>query len=126
MSPQAANAKKNAYSFGHFAEFTRCWYLLLSGYRIVHQGYRSASGEINIISRRGNVLTFIEVKTRGNQSDATHALGPTQRRRIERTAMTFLTAHPELSNHDCRFDLMALAPPGAGPDPLKGHALWVS
>ena len=53
MSPQAAKAKKNAYSFGHFAEFTRCWYLLLSGYRIVHQGYRSASGEINIIARRG-------------------------------------------------------------------------
>jgi putative endonuclease len=117
MSPQAAKAKKNAYSFGHFAEFTRCWYLLLSGYRIVHQGYRSASGEINIIARRGNVLTFIEVKARGNQSDATHALGPTQCRRIERTAMTFLTAHPELSNHDCRFDLMALAPLVLAPTP---------
>jgi len=110
MSPQGKNAKKSAYRFGRIGEFVSCWYLRLSGYRIIHQDYRSASGEIDIIARRGNIIAFVEVKARSNQDDATLALGSTQRRRIERTAMSFLSARPELSNHDCRFDLMALSP----------------
>lgn len=105
-----AAAKKSAYRFGRTAELVCCWRLRLAGYRILRRGYRAVGGEIDIIARRGNILAFIEVKARQTLDGAIHALGPAQRRRIERTAMAYLAQNPECSNLDCRFDLVVLAP----------------
>lgn len=103
-------AKKSAYRFGRFAEHLSCWRLRLGGYTILHCGYQAAGGEIDIIARRGNVLAFIEVKARQTLDEASHALGPAQRRRIERTALAFLGQNVNLANLDARFDLIVLAP----------------
>ncbi len=117
------DARKSAYRFGRWAEIWSCWRLRLAGYRILQRGFRSPTGEIDIIARRGNILTFVEVKARGTLSDALHALGPQQRRRIENTAMTYLAGNPQLSNLEARFDLMVLAP-WRWPMHLKGA--WIT
>ncbi len=103
-------ARKSAYRLGRFAEGICCWRLRLKGYRILQRDFRAATGEIDIIARRANVLAFIEVKARSTRADALFALGPQQRRRIEKTACAYLSAHPDLQNLDARFDLMAFAP----------------
>lgn len=103
-------SKRDSYRFGRFAEALCRWRLRLSGYRVLHQDYRSATGEIDIIARRGSIVAFIEVKARNARSDAAHALQPKQRRRIERTALGYLARHPELAELDARFDLMTLTP----------------
>ena len=110
MMMRRAKAKKNAYQFGQFAETFSCWRLRLWGYKILERGYRQSTGEIDIIARRGNILAFIEVKARSSYDDAIHALGPTQRRRIERTAQVFLSNHPELATLNSRFDLIIVQP----------------
>jgi putative endonuclease len=104
------SAKKSAYRFGRLAELLCCWRLRLTGYRILHRGYRASTGEIDIIARRGNTLAFIEVKARNSIADSMHALQPRQRRRIERTALVFIGAHSDLESLDFRFDLMAVTP----------------
>lgn len=103
-------AKESAQRFGKFAEGLSCWRLRLTGYRILRRGFQAAGGEIDIIARRGNILAFIEVKARKSLDDATHALGPQQRHRIERTALAYLAQNKELSTCDARFDLIVLAP----------------
>jgi len=103
-------AKKHAYRFGKFAEALSCWRLRLGGYKILRRGYLAAGGEIDIIARRGNVLAFIEVKARQTLEDASYALGPAQRRRIERTALAFLGQNADLASLDARFDLIVLTP----------------
>ncbi|MBT4932016.1 MAG: YraN family protein [Rhodospirillaceae bacterium] len=103
-------AKTSAQRFGKFAEAFSCWRLRLTGYRILQRGYQAAGGEIDIIARRGNILAFIEVKARKSLDDALHALGPQQRRRIERTALAFLAQNHQLSTCDARFDLIVQSP----------------
>ena len=102
--------KKRAQRFGRLSEHLSCWTLRLTGYRILRRGFRAAGGEIDIIARRGNIIAFIEVKARRSLDEAAYALGPAQRRRIERTALAFLAQNPGLANCDARFDLITLAP----------------
>ena len=119
MTGGSENAKKTAYRFGVFAEHLSCWRLRLAGYRILQRGYRAATGEIDIIARRGKILAFIEVKARGDRVDAAHALGAAQRRRIERTAAAYLAGHREFSSFDARFDLIVVCP-WRWPEHLRG------
>ena len=109
MTTASENHKRSAYRFGRFAEFLSCWRLRLAGYRILHQGFQAAGGEIDIIARRGDVLAFIEVKGRESVAGAAYALGPAQRRRIERAATAYLARYPEFATASTRFDLMLLA-----------------
>ena len=51
---------------GNFGEDAACNYLRNKGYSIVKQNYRCRAGEIDIIARNDNCLTFVEVKTRQN------------------------------------------------------------
>jgi len=101
-----------AWRFGRTAETLAAWVLRLKGYRIISRGHRSAVGEIDIIARRGGLLAFVEVKARAGLRLAAEALGPAQRRRIERAAEAFLASHPEYSGCDVRFDVMLVTPLG--------------
>ena len=95
---------------GRFAEWLCLWHLRLHGWRILARGWRCPSGEIDILARRGRVLTIIEVKSRNELDAAASALPPRQRRRIARAAEAFLLSRPDLAPLDLRFDLMLVAP----------------
>ncbi len=98
------------YARGRRAETLAAWWLRLKGYRILARGFRVASGEIDLIARRGRVLVHVEVKARPSIEEAREALTPRQRRRIERAAEVFLQRHPGLAGLDQRFDVVLLAP----------------
>ncbi len=102
--------RRRAYGRGRRAEALAAWWLRLKGYRILAHGFRVASGEIDLIARRGRVLAYVEVKARPNLEEARQALTPRQRRRIERAAEAFLQQHPGLAGLDQRFDVVLLAP----------------
>lgn len=63
-----------------------------AGYTILERGWRSGHSEIDLIARRGEVVAFVEVKTRAANSLAAPAQSVTkaQRRRIALAAVAYL------------------------------------
>lgn len=79
------------------------------GWTIVERGYRFGRREIDVIARRGEVLAFVEVKTR-----AGHGYGPpeeavTRRKRseIEAVARHYMRVHRP-GDVEVRFDVVAI------------------
>ena len=108
--PTAETARRAAYQRGSRAEGACALWLRLQGYRILARRFRSPVGEVDLIARRGNLVAFVEVKSRPTLEQALQAVTPGQRRRVVRAAEAFLAANPWLAALDIRFDLMAVAP----------------
>ncbi len=53
---------------GSFYEYKACQYLALKGYKILAKNLRTRTGEIDIVGRIKNTLSFIEVKARSYSS----------------------------------------------------------
>ena len=104
------DGRRRAERYGRHAESLAAWLLRLKGYRILARGYRSRVGELDIVARRGRVLAFVEVKARGDVSEAAEALRPAQRSRIARAAEAFQASRPELRALLVRFDVVLVAP----------------
>jgi putative endonuclease len=102
--------RRRAQGAGRRAETLAAIYLRCKGYRILARGYRTRSGEIDIIARRAHTLALVEVKYRPQRDDAAWAITETQKRRIERAASGYLAAHPGAAALDLRFDALLLAP----------------
>jgi putative endonuclease len=87
------------------------------GYRFVAANWRRPYGELDLIMRDGDVLVFVEVKTRRGERlvTAEESLTAAQARRLLRGAQFFLAERVELANLFWRIDLVAitLAPTGA-------------
>lgn len=58
------NNKRNNKKTGNLGEEMAAAFLKNAGYIILEQNYRTRIGEIDIIARFGDLLAFIEVKTR--------------------------------------------------------------
>ena len=54
----------NAILVGAAGEKAACNYLKKNKYKILDKNYRKPFGEIDLIARRGETVSFIEVKTR--------------------------------------------------------------
>jgi putative endonuclease len=80
------------------------------GYTILAKNYRSPVGEIDIIARKKDLVSFIEVKTR-QSSHFGHPEEAVQRkkmRRIIRTAQHYLVVHNLYDKVEIRFDVLSL------------------
>ena len=99
---------ETSYSRGLFAEFLARMYLRFRGYHIVHSRYitgrNTHRAEIDIIAKRGNTLTFIEVKQRKTPEKAWDAITRQQIARLRRAAETYIS---RVGWHgDARFDVI--------------------
>ena len=98
---------------GRLAETLCVWSLRLRGWRILERRLRarrgSGAGEIDIVARRGRVISFIEVKARTSDAAALEAVTVSQRARIARAAEIFIARYPDAASCDIRFDVMTLS-----------------
>ena len=79
------------------------------GYRIVERNFRGRIGELDLIAYDGDVLVFIEVRSRrdGDHGGGLAALTPAKLRQVARVAELYLTLRrPRYAT--CRFDLVAI------------------
>ncbi len=79
------------------------------GYTVLDRNYRSGRREVDLIVRRGNLVAFVEVKTRagdgfGHPLEAITAL---KRREIERVAVRWQQRNGRPSQH-YRFDAVGV------------------
>jgi len=95
------------------------WYLRRLGYTVVARNYRVAHprGEIDLIGWDGDVLAFVEVKTRTTASGGPpeRSVDADKQQALRRMARDYL-ARRRLAETRYRFDVLALeAGPGVSP-----------
>ena len=86
------------------------------GWQILERNYHSRYGEIDIIARDGQYIVFVEVKTR-RSTGLTHPLAAVtkaKQQKLIKTALLYLSEHPEAQSLDCRFDVAGVTTDSAG------------
>lgn len=95
---------------GRRGEIVCALWLMAKGYRILGLRLKTPLAEIDLLVRRGKVVSVVEVKRRADLATALEAVGPRQRDRLIRAARWIAAARPELAGASVRLDLIALAP----------------
>lgn len=90
------------------------------GYRILERRFRSRLGEIDLIAEHGDVVVFVEVKTRRTSGFGSpeESVTPAKQRKIARMAAFFLASRG-WAGRDCRFDVVAVEERGDEPVRLR-------
>jgi putative endonuclease len=92
--------------FGDQGERAAARFLRREGMRILTRGYDTLWGEIDLIARDGDILVFVEVKTRRRGTPA-EAVTPEKQRRLTLAALHFLRRRNLLEQRS-RFDVVAI------------------
>jgi putative endonuclease len=84
-------------------------YLVSQGWTILACNYRFGRREVDLVVRRGDLVAFVEVKTRAGSGYGVPAEAVTRlkRREIEIVAQHYLSRH-RLGDVDVRFDVVAI------------------
>ena len=105
-------ARRQAQKQGIIAETIALWYLRLRGFHLLARNWQAYCGEIDLILRRGNLIIFVEVKSRRNVLAASEAITTRQRLRISKAARVFIQKNIEnkysTTNFTYRFDAILI------------------
>jgi putative endonuclease len=96
--------------FGIAGESLAAEILQQSGYRIVARNYRTKVGEIDIIARDGEILVFVEVKSRRGgvlYGHPKYAVNRTKQRKISKAALWYLKETGQFGRR-ARFDVVSI------------------
>lgn len=96
--------------FGMAGESLAVKILENAGYRILARNYRTKLGEIDIIAREGEVIVFVEVKSRaagGLYGNPKYAVNRTKQRHISKAALHYLKETGRLGCR-ARFDVVSI------------------
>lgn len=103
---------------GKQAEHIAKMFLLERGFRVLGQNVRFHRLEIDLVTRKGNTLVFVEVKSRGNPNlvPLEESISWAQQRRLKKAAQAYLVAHPpEKEIDEVRFDCILIDTSGLFP-----------
>ena len=95
--------------FGQEGESAAEQYLRHKGYRVVARNLRSSVGELDLVVEDGQVLVFVEVKSRrtGAFGGAIHAIHRRKQAKLIQLAAQYLARH-HMKDRLCRFDVVLL------------------
>ena len=106
-------------SLGQFGEEQAARYLRRRFYVILERNYRCRFGEIDLIARRGEMLVFVEVKLRRDDShgEAREFVTPRKQQRVRAAAEQWLSLHE--TRLQPRFDVIEVYAPRGEDGPVK-------
>ena len=107
MSKHPKNQRVAAEKKGRHAEWVAAGYLRLKAFSILDNRYKTYSGELDIVARRGKLIVFCEVKQRKNVEDGIFAVHPAAQSRLFNAAQLWIAAHPQFQRYEMRFDVIA-------------------
>jgi putative endonuclease len=94
---------------GSYGEARAAAHLEALGYEIIDRNWRSALGEIDLVARRGNCISVIEVKTRrGSIASAFEAITPAKAARLRVLAYSWCQERG-LTSVDISIDAIAVS-----------------
>jgi putative endonuclease len=102
--------RRRAERRGRAMEAVAACYLMCKGYRLLARRVRLASGELDLVVRRGNTIAFVEVKTRRDPADALRSINRAKGRRIHGAARSWLSRNVATLDGDYRFDIVVVSP----------------
>ncbi|MCS7013370.1 MAG: YraN family protein [Chloroherpetonaceae bacterium] len=102
-------AKINLHTLGQRGEALAAEFLKAKGFEILAQNYRCGRNEIDLIAKRNNVISFVEVKTRRSYEfgHPAEAVTKSKQREIAKAALCYIerAAHQGVTY---RFDVVAV------------------
>ena len=113
--------QKSTKPFGAYGEQLAVNHLQQSQYQIVNRNWRCKHGEIDIIANKGNMLIFVEVRTRHAISTETsfESVSASKQRKLIALAHAYIHEN-SLQEPDWRIDVIAIAIPPSG-KPIIEH-----
>lgn len=102
--------RRRAEAKGRRAEWLAALALMLRGYRIVTMRYKTPLGEIDLVARKGNLITFIEVKARRDLTTGVDAVSYTAQQRIAAAGELFISKQPDSNQLSWRHDIIVVSP----------------
>ncbi|PZS31082.1 MAG: YraN family protein [Pseudonocardiales bacterium] len=96
---------------GRFGEDVAATYLSNVGLTIIERNWRCPDGELDIIARDGEVLIFVEVKTRSSVAfgDPAEAVNRVKANRLRKLALLWLAGHRDIAYwSQLRFDVVSV------------------
>jgi putative endonuclease len=101
---------------GAYGERVAVRYLVEQGMVLLDRNWRCRSGELDVVLRDGEVVVFVEVKTRrsGRFGTPAEALVPAKVVRLRQAAAQWL-AQSGVRAREVRFDVVSVLPRPAGP-----------
>ncbi len=95
---------------GAAAEVIAAMYLMAHGHRILARRFKTPLGEIDLITRKGRRIGFVEVKLRRTRLDCEAAITPRLGQRVRRAAGLWHAKHEAYRDFDTGFDLVFVMP----------------
>jgi putative endonuclease len=94
---------------GQFGEDKALEHLLTQGFRLLERNYRTAYGEVDLIVERGELLVFVEVRSRADDRVISPEATVDRRKqqRVVLAALDYTTNHCQ-GGHAIRFDVISL------------------
>ena len=102
--------RKRAQRWGHVSEWLAAASLILKGYRIMKMRYKTKTGEVDIIARKGHLIIMVEVKARRTIEEAFDAVTVASQRRIESAGDLWLAQQKNPHLLSVRYDIIAVRP----------------
>ncbi|RYY42032.1 MAG: YraN family protein [Sphingomonadales bacterium] len=84
-------------------------WLWLKGWKILDRRVRTPAGEVDLVVRKGNLVAFVEVKTRATQAALDLAIDERRLSRVARAAEVLMPRYAG-PNDDIRVDVILIAP----------------
>lgn len=96
-------------TLGRFGEDLARERLTDLGYRILEANYRCSLGEIDLVARDGDVLVFVEIKTRRDEPSGQVKEAVTRRKQtqLSKVALAYMKAR-NVCGSKARFDVVAI------------------
>lgn len=80
------------------------------GYAFIDANWRCPHGELDLVMRDGDILVFVEVRTRHGEwhGTAEESITPAKATRLLRAATAYLDCHPPVADLFWRIDVVAI------------------
>ncbi len=101
--------RKAAEAAGRRAERIAGWWLRLKGWRILDRRVRTPAGEVDLVARRGNLVAFVEVKSRATAAELDIAIDQRRLARVAAAAEYLMPCYAGPGD-DIRVDVLLLTP----------------
>lgn len=113
--------RQAAEASGRRGERIAAWWLRLKGWRVLDTRVRTPAGEVDLVARRGNLIAFVEVKTRKSAAELDFAIDERRLSRVAAAAEILMSRYAGPGD-DIRVDVILLAP---GTRPRHIENAWI-